>query len=225
MASSAWPETAETSALHTPEKSADLRWIDWIWTARGEVALPEGQSADEALARIEPVLHEPRTTFERHGDALRYTKTDPAAQDKFSVFEKGTLRIEQGAGGPVLRYRLASSILLFCFLLPALFIAFGQLTLVVGDYQKAAAEAKAKAAPKDAKKDDKKVLELNPIDKMLGAPAPEKPKDGEGGSRRRKPSATAAYILAGIFAFLYIAGRFMEPWLIRRLLRRKLAGA
>lgn len=221
MASSAWPETAETQVGAPARKRQAWRLIDWIWTARGEVPLPAGQSGDAALALVQPAIDGPGTTLVREGCALHYTKTDPAAQDRLSVFEKGTLRIAPGPAGPVLRYRLSSRILLFCFMLPLLFAGFGQLTLVTAEYKKAATEAKAKLAPDKAKKDEK-VAELNPIDKMLGAPAPEKPKDGEGGSRKRKPSATAAYVFSGIFAFLYLVGRFLEPWLVRRLLRRSL---
>ena len=150
----------------------------------------------------------------------------PAAQDPLSVFEKGSLRVEEAPGGLVLRYRLVSRFMLFCFILPLVFVGFGQLTLAVAEYQKAQAEAKEKAegAKKDEKKKDEPVLTLNPVDKFLGAPAPEKPKDGEGKSRKRKPSATAAYVFAGIFAFLYLVGRFLEPWLVRRTFRRKLMG-
>ncbi len=229
MASSAWPEPATPISggeQRTVRDGGNLRLIDWIWTARGEVPLPDGLSADEALDRIEPIFAEaPRTSYVREAGTLHYAKKDPAAQDTLSAFEKGTLSVDVGAAGPVVRYRLTSRILLFCFLLPLLFIGFGQITLAAGEYQKAKAEAKAKAEPEKAKKDEKKVLELHPIDKMLGAPAPEKPKDGEGGSRKRKPSATAAYVFAGFFVILYLVGRFLEPWLVRRLLRRKLSGA
>lgn len=211
----------------SPEKPrANLRFIDWIWTVRDELPVPEGLSAGEALERVAPVLDEPDTQYQRDGEGLSYTKGSPAAQDPLSVFEKGSLRVEEAPGGLVLRYRLVSRFMLFCFILPLVFVGFGQLTLTVAEYQKAQAEAKEKAegAKKDEKKKDEPVLTLNPVDKFLGAPAPEKPKDGEGKSRKRKPSATAAYVFAGIFAFLYLVGRFLEPWLVRRTFRRKLAG-
>lgn len=211
----------------TPEQPrSHLRLIDWIWTVRDEVPVPEGLGADEALARIAPQFDASEYQVQRSGDALAYANPSPAAQDTLSVFERGGLRVEDGATGKVLRYRLTSRFLLFCFLLPLLFIGFGQLTIAVGEYQKAQAEAKEKAAgaKKDDKKKDEPVLTLHPIDKFLGAPAPEKPKDSEGGSRKRKPSATAAYVFSGIFAFLYLVGRFLEPWLVRRTFRRRLAG-
>lgn len=211
----------------TPEQPRSAkRLIDWIWTVRDEVPVPEGLGADEALARIAPVFERTEYQVQTGADGLSYANPSPAAQDTLSVFEKGALRIEDAPTGKVLRYRLTSRIMLFCFLLPFVFIGFGQLTLAVGAYQKAQAEAKEKAdgAKKDEKKKDEPVLTLHPIDKFLGAPAPEKPKDGEGGSRKRKPSATAAYVFAGIFAFLYLVGRFLEPWLVRRMFRRRLSG-
>lgn len=211
----------------TPEKPRSAkRLIDWIWTVRDEVPVPEGLGADEALARVSPAFESDGYSVQPTGEGLAYANPSPAAQDTLATFEKGALRVEETAGRRVLRYRLTSRFMLFCFLLPFVFIGFGQLTLAVGEYQKAQAEAKEKAqgAKKDDKKKDEPVLTLHPIDKFLGAPAPEKPKDGEGGSRKRKPSATAAYVFSGIFAFLYLVGRFLEPWLVRRMFRRRLAG-
>ncbi|MBF9152038.1 hypothetical protein I2488_13580 [Novosphingobium sp. 1Y9A] len=210
----------------TPEKPRSAkRLIDWIWTVRDEVPVPEGMGADEALARIAPVFERPGYQVQAGTEGLSYANPSPAAQDTLSVFEKGALRIEDAPTGKVLRYRLTSRIMLFCFLLPFVFIGFGQLTLAVADYQKAKAEAKEKAegTKKDEKKDEP-VLTLHPIDKFLGAPAPEKPKDGEGKSRKRKPSATAAYVFSAFFAILFVIGRSLEPWLVRRMFRRRLAG-
>jgi hypothetical protein len=203
-----------------PVTRMNLRYIDWIWHVRDSVPLPDGQSAAEALDRIEPMLDQMDTTHQRSDDTLTFHRKAPTPQDPLSVFEDGVLQVEETAQGRTLRYHLVSKALLFCFLLPLLFIGFGQLTLYVGAYQKAAAEAKEKAAGDKKKKDEAKVLELNPIDKMLGAPAPEKPEKGEEGGR--KPSATAAYVFAGIFAFLYVVGRFLEPWLVRRRFRARL---
>ncbi|HQS97414.1 hypothetical protein [Novosphingobium sp. 17-62-19] len=206
-----------------PVTRMNLRYIDWIWHVRDSVPLPEGQTTGEALDRLEPMLDQMDTTHERSEDTLTFHRKAPVPQDPLSVFEDGVLQIAETAQGKTLRYHLVSKALLFCFLLPLLFVGFGQLTLYVGAYQKAAAEAKEKAGGDKKKKDEAKVLELNPIDKMLGAPAPEKPKKGEG--EGRKPSATAAYVFAGIFAFLYVVGRFLEPWLVRRRFRARLADA
>lgn len=203
-----------------PVTRMNLRYIDWIWHVRDSVPLPDGQTTDDALDRIEPMLDQMDTTHQRGEDTLTFHRKAPTPQDPLSVFEDGILQVEETTQGRTLRYHLVSKALLFCFLLPLLFVGFGQLTLYVGAYQKAAAEAKEKAGGDKKKKDEPKVLELNPIDKMLGAPAPEKPKKGEEGGR--KPSATAAYVFAGIFAFLYVVGRFLEPWLVRRRFRARL---
>jgi hypothetical protein len=199
----------------------NLKYIDWIWHVRDSVPLPEGLSTAETLDRVEPMFDQMDTTHTRGEDTLTFSRKAPTPQDPFSVFEEGALQVEQ----KTLRYHMTSKALLFCFLLPLLFIGFGQLTIVVGEYQKTAAEAKEKAQEKAGvakkKKDEPKVIELHPIDKMLGAPKPEKAKKPE----ERKPSATTANVLAGIFAVLYVVGRFLEPWLVRRRFRERLTGA
>jgi len=216
----------------------NLRFVDWIWHIRGTLALPPGQSGGEAFTRLDPLFGETGTSYDRTGDTLTFRKKDPAAQDKMSVFNGGTLRIETGAEGPVLRYHLISRSLLFCFFAPLLFLAFGQLTLTLAKYQKPPEVAATKAGKpgdaakkpgdKAAAKTDAKAADvpMNPIDKFLGAPAPDKKKDGEkGGKRNKKPSATAAYVFASFFAILYVVGRILEDRLVRRLFRRKLAGS
>jgi hypothetical protein len=208
-----------------------LRIIDWIWHVRGQVPLATGQSGEEALARLEPLFNQPGTTYERAEGTLSFRKKDQLAQDKMSVFDSGVLQIEPGATGPNLRYRLASRALLFCFLAPLLFLALAQLTITVGSFQKPSADAAKKA--EDKKKAD---IPQNPIDKFLGAPAPEKPKDdkkdaGKDKSKDKdegsndKPSPTSAYVFAGIFAALYVAGRMLEDWLAKRLFRKALQEA
>jgi hypothetical protein len=87
------------------------------------------------------------------------------------------------------------------------------------DKAKKEADAKKKAA-REAK------MRLNPIDQFLGAPAPEKPskkdKDKEDGDK--KPSPTAAYVFAGIFAALYLIGRVLEDKMVKTLFRKRLLG-
>jgi len=202
-------------------KFPSMRLIDWIWHVRGSLALAAGQSGDEAFDRLDPLFRETGTSHERIGDTLVFRKKDQAAQDKMAIFDEGVLRVESGAGGQVLRYHMTSRALLFCFLAPLLFLAAAQLTIALGKFQKPPAAASAK---KDAAKAP---LPLNPIDKFLGAPAPEKPKKGEeqSGRRNKKPSPTPAYVFAGIFATLYVVGRILEDRLIRRLFRKKLQGA
>ncbi|TVV76808.1 hypothetical protein [Sphingomonas solaris] len=198
----------------------NLRLVDWIWNVSGSVALPRGQSAEEAFARIDPLFRQPGTTHERAGDTLTFRKRDQAAQDRMAVFDGGVLRIERGVAGPLLRYRLTSRMLLFCFFLPLLFLGFAGLTIVVSDYQKPSAEAAAKAK-KEAAAKKKPDVPMNPLDKALGAPAPDKAKkDKKDEDKSQKP--TSAYVFAGIFALLYIVGRILEARLFRSLLRKKL---
>lgn len=207
------------------------RFIDWIWHIRGTLALAPEQSGDEAFDRLEPLFGESGTSHQRSGDTLTFRKRDQAAQDKMSVFDGGVLQIERGAAGPVLHYHLTSRALLFCFLAPLLFLAFGQLTVALGKLEKPAAEAgKDGAKDEGAKKDEKKPeVALNPIDKFLGAPEPEKPdakkKDDKDKGADKKHSPTSAYVFAGIFATLYLVGRILEDRLVRKLFRKKLVGA
>jgi hypothetical protein len=195
--------------------------VTWIWHIRGEVPLPDLQSADEAIAKLDPLFSHAGTTHARMGYVVQVTKRDQLAQDPLSVVDSGTLRIDPTEHGAVLRYHLVSRALLYCFLAPLLFLAVGQLTVFLGTLEKPKAEEKAK---KDEAK--KGPIELNPIDKFLGAPTPEKHKDKKdtGGDEEKGFSPTAAYVFAGIFAALWLLGRLLEPWLIRRLFQRTLAG-
>jgi hypothetical protein len=210
------------------------RFIDWIWHIRGSLALAPGQSGEDAFDRLDPLFRQTGTSHERTNDMLTFSKKDQAAQDKMSVFDSGVMTIERDATGSVLRYHLVSRALLFCFLAPILFLGFAQLTVLVGNLQKPSTEA-ADKAKKDKKKDE--ALPQHWIDKALGAPAPEKPKKDEKDSKAKKdgkdkkkedddkPSPTPAYVFAGIFATLYVAGRVLEDRLIKRLFRKKLLGS
>lgn len=199
-----------------------LGLLDWIWNIKGSLALDPGQSRDEAFGRLDPLFHQSGTSHEYTGDTLTFRKKDQAAQDKMSIFDAGVLRIE----GSVLHYRLVSKSLLFCFLAPLLFLAFAAGNIALGKLDKPATEEKAKKDGK-AKKDDE-VKPLHWIDQALGAPAPEKPKkDGKDkdDKGKSKHSPTPAYVFAGLFAALYVAGRILEAKLVKRLFRKSLAGA
>lgn len=204
----------------------NLRFIDWIWHVRGSLALAPELSNQDAFDRLDPLFRQTGTSHERTHDALIFTKKDQAAQDKMSVFDGGVLQIENGPAGSVLRYHLISRALLFCFLAPLLFLGIAEFTkTVIPKPPSEASDASKKAAAKKAE------VPMNPIDKFLGAPAPEKPdknKDGEeasGGKRSKKPSPTPAYVFAGIFAALYIIGRILEDRLIKSLFRKRLLEA
>ena len=201
--------------------AVNARFIDWIWHIRGSLALAPGQSSDEAFGKLDPLFRQAGTSHERTHDTLTFRKKDQAAQDKMSIFDGGVLRIERSAAGPVLRYRLASRALLFCFLAPLLFLSFAGLTIAVGNFSSPPAKEESnKPEKKDA------ALPQHWIDKALGAPAPEKPKkDDKSKEDKGKPKPTASFVFAGIFAFLYVVGRVLEDRLIKSLFRKKLAGS
>lgn len=198
------------------------RFIDWIWHVRGSLALAHKQSSDDAFNRLDPLFRQTGTSHERTNDTLTFRKKDQAAQDKMAIFDGGVLRIEKSVAGSVLHYHLTSRALLFCFLAPLLFLGFAQLTVVIGELEKTAVEVTGKS-----KKPEKKHVALpqNPIDKALGAPAPEKPKkEGAGKSEEddSKSSPTAAYVFAALFAALYVFGRILEDRLIKAVFKKRL---
>ena len=200
-------------------KQLILRLTDRIWHIRGSLTLPSGQSSEDAFDKLAPLFHEPGTSYERGSDTLTFTKKDQAAQDKMSVFDAGVLHISRNADKSVLSYNLASRALLYCFLAPLLFLAFAQGAISLGKYEKAKAEASEKAKKPEKEKDP--VRELHPIDKALGAPAPEKKKDKD---KDDDYSPKPAFVFAGIFAALYVAGRILEDRLVRALFRKSLYG-
>jgi hypothetical protein len=201
------------------------RFFEWIWHIRGSLALAPGQSGDDALDKLAPLFRQTGTSHERTDDTLTFRKKDQAAQDKMSVFDGGILQVQKDEAGSVLRYNLTSRALLLCFLAPLLFLGIAQFTIVVAKLHKPSTEA-IEAAKKHAKKIA--AVPMNPIDKALGAPPPEKPKEeskGKGKDKKDdegKPTPTAAYVFAAIFATLYVVGRILEASLIKRLFRRSL---
>lgn len=197
-----------------------MRFIDWIWHIKGSLTLPPGQSSDEVFGRLDPLFRQNGTSHQRAGDMLTFTKRDQAAQDKMSIFDGGILQVEQARSGTVLRYHLTSRALLFCFLAPLLFLAFGQLTVALGKLEGSKSEAAEKKSQKEAK-----ALPQHPIDKALGAPAPETPKKDEKKGEDDKPSPTAANVFAALFAALYVGGRLLESRLIRSLFQKRLQHA
>jgi hypothetical protein len=186
----------------------NLPFIDWVWHVRGSLALSHGQSCDDAFDRLDPLFRQTGTSHQRTHDTLSFTKSDSAAQDRLSVFNGGTLWIEKGTGGAVLRYHLISRALLFCFLAPLLFLSIAQFTIAINTIDK----------PREPDKTDA-ARPMNPIDKALGAPAPDMPNkdDAAAEEEAKKPSPTPAYIFAGIFSVLYAVGRILEDRLVRGL--------
>jgi len=207
----------------TVKQGLKLPLIDNIWRVRGALPIDSSVSSVDAFARLEPLLNSPGTTFSAEGEALTYAKRNPAAQDKLATFTRGRLWIERAGAGAVLRFDLFSHALLACFLAPLLFLGFAQAAIALN-----ALEAEPEASEKAAKKDDEKpkpVKKLNPVDEFLGAPAPEDPnKKKEEKEDEGRHSPDEAYFMAGLFAVIYLVGRWLEPWLLRRRLRAALAG-
>ena len=197
----------------------NLPFIDWIWHVQGRLALPCGQSSDDALDRLTSLFGQDGTSHQRTGASLSFQKKNQAAQDRLSVFDRGDLRIETRMDGSALHYRLTSRALLFCFLAPFLFLCIAQLTIAVNKLDKPKLEP-LKAIP---------VVQMNPIDKALGAPVPD-PEPSSDAERllkaeEKKPTSTAAYFFAGIFALLYVVGRILEDRLVKGLFRKHLLGS
>lgn len=200
-----------------------LPLIDNIWRVRGEVPIDPSLSADEAFARIDPLLRTPGTTIVTEDGALAYSKHNPAAQDKLATFTRGRMWIERAGAGAVLRFDLFSHALLLCFLAPLLFLGFAQLAIAINAWEAPSAAEAAKAEKKDEK--PKPVKKLNPVDEFLGAPAPEDPakkkKDKKKDEGQHSPDE--GYYLAGFFFVVYLGGRWLEPFLVRRRLRAALS--
>lgn len=204
------------------------RYIDWIWHISGTLPLAPGQSGAQALERLDPLFNQPGTTHDRDGTRLVFTKKDQAAQDKMAVFDRGEIEVVPGEQGPVLRYRLFSRALLLCFLAPLLFLGLAQLTVALGKFD--TPPTAAEKQKEDAKARAMAERPMNPIDKALGMPAPEKPDANKDKAKDKdKPkgkgrSPTPAYVFAGFFAALYVIGRILEAWLIRRLFGKAVLG-
>ncbi|WP_197460215.1 hypothetical protein [Sphingorhabdus sp. M41] len=209
-----------------------LPFIDRIWRVKGSLPLDMSLSPAQAFDKLDPLFQANGTDCEIEGDSLTFNKTNPAAQDKLATFTRGTLTIVEREGRSVLAYDLTSPALLACFLAPLLFLALGQANVAIGEYEKAKAEAAEKSGKDtDKSKEDDEVdkdVKLHWFDAAMGAPAPDKPdkkkkeKEKEE-EKEKKHSPKTAYILAAIFATLYVVGRILEPWLIKSIFRKKLS--
>ncbi|WP_430428406.1 hypothetical protein [Parasphingorhabdus sp.] len=198
-----------------------LPFIDRIWRVKDSFPLDDQQSKSDVFKKLDPLFQTQGTSYQVKGDTLTFRKKNPAAQDKLATFTRGTLSVADREGRAELRYDLTSPALLACFLAPLLFLAFAQATVALGEYEKSKAEATSDSG-KDAKKDEEeeKEIKLHPLDIALGAPEPKKPDEKD---KDDKFSPTTAYVIAGIFAALYFAGRILEPWLIKSTFRKKLS--
>jgi hypothetical protein len=203
-----------------------LEWpyIDRIWRAEGEVAVPEGMGAEEAFAQLDPLFQTSGTSYTVAGESLTYSKHNPAAQDKLATFTRGTLSVADG----MLRFNVTSRALLLCFLAPLLFLFFAQAMVTINTWEKTAEAAQGEKAKDEEKGKDKAPPKLNPVDEWLGAPAPEDPAKKKEKAKEKQDKGkfdpTNAYVLAGLFFLTFLVGRVLEPWLLKRTLRAALAG-
>lgn len=203
---------------------AKVPYLDRIWRVRDSIGLPDGVPPDAAFERLAPLFATRGTSCEVTGDTLTYNKDNPAAQDKLATFTSGTLRVERSGAGARLSYDVGSAALLLCFLAPLLFLAFAQLAVLANAlHGPQVEEARGEGA---AGEEAEEPGELHWIDRMLGAPAPEAKdqEDEEEDEDEGKHSPTPGYVLAGIFAAVYLVGRFLEPWLLKRTFRKALEG-
>lgn len=197
--------------------------IDRIWRVRGAISLDPALSSEAVFARLDPLLRTPGTTLAVEGDSLAYAKHNPAAQDKLATFTRGRLKIERTGAGAVLRFDLFSHALLLAFLAPLLFLGFAQMAVAINAWEQSGAEVSDKASEKDK---PKPVKSLNPVDEFLGAPAPDDPnKKTDEKKDEGRHSPDEGYFMAGVFALIYLVGRWLEPWLVRRRFRAALAQA
>ena len=209
----------------------ELPYIDRIWRASGEVAITEPLTAEEAFQRLDPLFQTPGTTYAVDGNTLHYSKHNPAAQDKLATFTSGALRVEQNMDGTSrLLFHVKSTALLMCFLAPLLFLGFGQLMVAINAWENSGAQAVETLEKKKDEDKPKAKPELHPLDKLLGAPEPEDPakkkeKNKDKDKKKEKFDPTRAYVLAGLFFLIYLVGRVLEPWLLKRTLRAALANA
>lgn len=201
-----------------------LPFIDNIWRVRGEVPIDPSLTADEAFARIDPMLRTPGTTIVTEGGALAYSKHNPAAQDKLATFTRGRMWVERAGAGAVLRFDLFSHALLLCFLTPLLFLGFAQTAILINSWEASSTETAEKSAAKKEDEKPKPVKKLHPVDEFLGAPAPEDPKKKKEEKKDKgRHSPDEGYFMAGLFALIYLVGRWLEPFLVRRRLRALLS--
>lgn len=226
----------------------NLRFLDWIWHIRGSLPLTDGLTPDDAFKRLDPLFKQQGTDYLRDRNVLTFTKQDQAAQDKMSIFDGGQLMVEVALPQPALLYNLKSRALLACFLAPLVFLAFAQFSAALNLLHDSSASVERSADEADAEEeeDEAEEIRLHPIDRFLGAPAPKQPGEDDDdvsdeaaragstdaeaeeaeeaeGEEDRKHSSRPAYVFAGIFALIYLVGRFLEAWLIRRRFTELLA--
>lgn len=197
--------------------------IDRIWRSRGSVLVEGDVTSDEALDRLSSLFDPGEMTVDRADGRIDYRKPNPAAQDKLATFSNGSLQLAGTEGRKELHFDVGSPALLLVFLAPLLFLALGLGTVALGQWE----ETKAQQQGEAEEEEEEDPPELHWFDQMLGAPAPEKPddKDKDEEEENEDYDPNGAYGLAAIFALLYLIGRFLEPHLLKKTLRKVITGS
>ena len=191
--------------------------IDRIWRSRGVLPVEPPLPAPEILDRLSGLFDEGEFEIDRANRRLGYRKPNPAAQDKLATFSNGSLELAGDNQSQLLRYDVGSPALLLTFLAPLLFLALAQGFVMLGQWE----ESKEASQAEEEDEEDEEPGELHWFDQMLGAPAPEDPdEDEEEDEEDDDYSPRDAYGLAALFALFYLVGRFLEPYLFRKTLRR-----
>ena len=205
----------------------NLPFIDWAWRTRGEIAIEPPLTTEETFTRLQPLVDRESTECDFADDTLTYVKGNPAAQDRLATFSRGMFTVEQHGGLTKVLYDVKSNALALVLLAPLFFLGFAQIAVAINHWEDRKAEA-VKADDEADKKEDEEPAPHHWIDEALGAPTPEtleqkkQRMEEEGEQKKEKLPTTPSYVLAGLFLFLYILGRFLEPYLFRRTLKRAL---
>lgn len=216
---------------------ARVPYVDWIWRVKSSLELDEPLTSKEVFKRLDPLLQAQGTDFRIDGDALTYLKTNPNAQDKLATFTAGTLTVENEGNPSRLSYNVTSTALFLCFLAPLFFLGVAGIAVLINEIEKPGilAEMAEKEAEKEA--EEAEPIELHWIDQLLGAPKPKQPGEEEEDESERENargeddeedidynhSPNTAYAFAGIFFAIYLVGRVLEPYLLKRTFRAALA--
>ncbi len=205
----------------------NLPFIDWAWRSRGAIEIDPPLTTEETFERLKPLVDEKTTECDFGDNTLTYVKGNPAAQDRLATFSQGTLTVEQQGGLTKLLYDVKSNALALVLLAPLFFVGFAQVAVAINKWEDRKAEAlKATGAADEEEEEEKEPAPHHWIDEALGAPAPEtleqkkERMEKEGDKKKEKLPTTPTYVLAGLFLVLYIVGRFLEPYLFRRTLKR-----
>ncbi|OYX67284.1 MAG: hypothetical protein B7Y88_00485 [Sphingomonadales bacterium 32-64-17] len=205
----------------------NLPFIDWAWRSRGEIAIEPPLTTEETFARLQPLVDKDTTECDFGDNTLTYVKGNPAAQDRLATFSQGMFTVEQHGGLTKVLYDVKSNALALVLLAPLFFVGFAQIAVAINHWEDRKAEAVQSEGEAD-KEEDEEPAPHHWIDEALGAPAPEtleqkkQRMEEEGEQKKEKLPTTPSYVLAGLFLFLYILGRFLEPFLFRRTLKRAL---